>query len=256
MGAGRFSLTAAHQRRGPCNGRLAPLQGEAQNGLSSRPTGGAASSGFCRSARSVRVGPGGRPRRLSIISIDVAFRCDVHGRPARRLSESRVGRERTDDSDLLRWRARRLPERSDPWLQKGAPPSLARRHPNAEKARSGMDILHPTPKFGSGRIFTPRRRSRSRGRETFGHAVEPNDSPAPRGANAWDQRAPVPRGCAPLARSARIGSGIERSARSANGRPAAVTQVVAIAPRVTAVARFGTIWVSSPRRARGYPAVG
>jgi len=83
--------------------------------------------------------------------------------------------------------------------------------------------------------------------------VEPNDRPAPRGATAWHQRALVPRGCAPLARSARIGSGIERSARSANGRPPAVTQVVAIAPRVTAVARFGTIWVQTPDPARGPP---
>ena len=125
--------------------------------------GGAATSGFRRSARSVCVGAGRASSASQYHCHDVAFRCDAHGRSPPDAPESRVDRERTDVSDLLRWRARRLPERIDPWLQKGAPPSLARRHPNAEKARSGMDIIPPTPKFGSGRIFTPRRRSRSRG---------------------------------------------------------------------------------------------
>jgi hypothetical protein len=145
--------------------------GEAQSGLSSSPTGGAASSGFCRSARSVRVGPGGRPRRLSIISIDVAFRCDAHGSPPRRLRESRRPRKNRCLRPPAGARAP-APGEERPVAPERDAPVAARRHPNAGKARSGMDILHPTPKFGSGRIFTPRRRSRSRGRETFGHAME------------------------------------------------------------------------------------
>ena len=115
--------------------------------------GGAATSGFRRSARSVCVGAGRASSASQYHCHDVAFRCDAHGRSPPDAPESRVDRERTDVSDLLRWRARRLPERIDPWLQKGAPPSLARRHPNVQKATFGMDILHPTPKFGSGRIF-------------------------------------------------------------------------------------------------------
>ena len=57
MDPGRISVTVAHQLRGQFYGRRAPVPGgphlgAAQNGLSSLPTGGAASSGFCRSARS------------------------------------------------------------------------------------------------------------------------------------------------------------------------------------------------------------
>jgi hypothetical protein len=70
-------------------------------------------------------------------------------------SESRVDRERTDVSDLLRWRAAAPGERSDPRIQKVAPPSLARRHPNAEKRvrgwtyyirrrNSALDVFFPT----------------------------------------------------------------------------------------------------------------
>ena len=57
MDPGRIFVTVAHQLRGQFNGRRAPVAGgphlrAAQKGLSSPLTGGSASSGFCRSARS------------------------------------------------------------------------------------------------------------------------------------------------------------------------------------------------------------
>jgi hypothetical protein len=50
--------------------------------------GGAATSGFCRSARSVCVGAGWATSASQYHCHDVAFRCDAHGRPARRPRES------------------------------------------------------------------------------------------------------------------------------------------------------------------------
>jgi hypothetical protein len=98
--------------------------------------GGAASFGFCRSGGASAWG------RAGVLGVSISspstwpFVAMLTGVPPD-APESRVDRERTDVSDLLQWRARRLPERSDPWLQKGAPPSLARRHPNVKKRRSG-----------------------------------------------------------------------------------------------------------------------
>ena len=201
MGAGRISITAAHQRRGQCNGRLPPLRGEAPNGLSSGPTGGPASSGFGRSARSVRRGAGraSSAPQYHLHRRGFSSRCSRASRSTTPRVVSTVREPMTPTScGSPRAGSRRGGTRGS---RKGRPRRLRDGTQTLKKARSGMDIIPPTPKFGSGRIFTPRRRSRSRGRETFGHAVEPNDSPAPRGANAWDQRALLPRGCAPLARA-------------------------------------------------------
>ena len=70
MGAGRISLAAAHQRRGQCNGRLGPVPAARvvpTDAAAPRPPASAARRGASA------WGPGGRPRRVSIIAMTWPF---------------------------------------------------------------------------------------------------------------------------------------------------------------------------------------
>jgi hypothetical protein len=155
MGAGRISLTAAHQRRGQCNGRLGPVPAARvvpTDAAAPRPPASAARRGASA------WGPGGRPRRLSIIAMTWPFVAMLTG--DRRPTPPRV--VSTDVSDLLRWRAS-APGEERSVAPEGAPPSLARRHPTLKKRDRGMDIIPLGPKFAR-QAFTAHGGRATRGR--------------------------------------------------------------------------------------------
>ena len=97
------SAVAVIHRQGRIEGFL-PFQRRG----SSPPTRRRRDLRFLPLGRSVCVGAGGRPQRLSIIAVTWPFVAILTGDCRPTPPKSRVDRERTDVSDFLRWRARRL----------------------------------------------------------------------------------------------------------------------------------------------------